>query len=245
MTRMGNGPMTPLAKLLNNETADSPLKSPSQFQEEEEDSAEKPPIRAITNKLRTRLNFAMVKYSNGWTNQSLDELEKNVLDKDAEDEHHDISFLSKTKSPSKVTKPSYNSVISPRRAKRGHRRSMEPLDAGGSANIAFLQAISKSLSPKRRPRLNTTGLRIESNSTHDSPEAEAIETLMSLSSPRSLKRLELAHRALPSQRLSFGEQDEGAIQTESETEDEGDATTTTTMTRTDEQLTDSAPGSPS
>lgn len=210
--------MTPMQKLLSADVADTPLKSPSQLAED----GENPPIRQITTKLRTRLNFAMLKYSHGWANQSLDELERSVAAEDMTMD--DAATLEKSPftrtnalSPSKVTKP-HLAMLSPRKStNREHRRSMEPLDAGGSANAAFLHAISKSRSPRRRPQINTQSLRLEpkEEQLHGRPEAEAIETLMSLSSPRSVRRLELS-RTLPRARLSFG--DEDAVETESENE---------------------------
>jgi hypothetical protein len=253
--KLGTVPLTPMNKLLSHENGESPLKSPSQLADDDLES--KPPIRQITTKLRTRLNYAMVKYSNGWMNQSLSELEKTVLDKDV-----DVAMDGSTASglvsspfgkaigsPSRVAKPQ-SQVLSPRKTKRDHRRSMEPLDAGGSANAAFLHAISKSLSPKRRPHLNTNSLRIDNTISmaeqpHDSPEAEAIETLMSLSSPRSVKKMDLPTRSLPRQRLSFG--DGNAIETESESEyDERSQVRLDSKPKDkdDEALTDSAPGSP-
>lgn len=280
MTRLGNIPMTPMTKLLHDDThGETPLRSPSNVHDDEDG---KPPIRQITNKLRTRLNYAMVKFSNGWTDQSLDELERNFAEGSSNDDqaHLTISKSSLLKSPTKVTKPTRSNILlSPRKGSREHRKSMEPLDAGGSASAAFLHAISKSGSPKRRNFHN--GLRIvpispssassstRVRSSQDSPEAEAIETLMSLSSPRSSKVLEFppvklqpqpqiqpkvhgqsssstqsqtsfTRGSLPRQKLEFGDNDESAIyQTESDDTEPEDA-----MVDVDAR-TDSAPGTPS
>lgn len=281
MTRLGNIPMTPMTKLLHDDAhGETPLRSPSHAHDDEDGG--RPPIRQITNKLRTRLNYAMVKFSNGWTDQSLDELEKNFAEGSSNDDqaHLTVSKSALLKSPTKVTKPTRSNILlSPRKGSREHRKSMEPLDAGGSASAAFLHAISKSGSPKRRNFHN--GLRIvpisPSNasspnrvrSSQESPEAEAIETLMSLSSPRSSKVLEFpvvklqpqphiqphphgqssssaqsqtsfTRGSLPRQKLVFGDEDESAIyQTESEDTEPEDV-----MVDIDAR-TDSAPGTPS
>ncbi|KAH3674193.1 hypothetical protein WICMUC_003435 [Wickerhamomyces mucosus] len=236
--RLSNAPLTPFSN--NNNTtkiAVSPLKSPSSFDTDLEES-QKPPIRQISSALKTRLSYAFIKYQKGWTNQSLDELEKN-LDADVDlDEPFPVNkqstsgnlflqsspFNKNGKSPHKVTKPL--PTRSPTRSVNINRRGSidsESLNTDdGSANLAFLQAISKSRSPKRKSGdLNRNSLKLDIS--HKTPEAEAIASLMSLSSPHSLKPKESFHD-LPRQRLSFGEGKRPKkldVETESDTEYEG------------------------
>ncbi|ONH69841.1 G1-specific transcriptional repressor WHI5 [Cyberlindnera fabianii] len=243
--KLGNVPETPLpngALEGAGDTSPSPLKSPSQAIDDDE---EKPPIRNITSKLRTRLNYAFVKYSNGWANQSLDELEKSVDNEERgaietkfgspspQRAQLASSPFNKNGSPSKVQKPSYH-IKSPVRLQR---RSIDPSDTSGSAHAAFRSAISKSKtlrspgrsvkSPLRPPplQLNTTPSSTTPSSSQSaarSPEADAIATLMSLKSPQAFRpNVELSRSNLPRQKLTFGEKGDSAIETESDTEYEG------------------------
>lgn len=256
--KLSNVLETPYSAKSTNDSNTSPLKSPSDYQDNETEN-DKPPIRQISSTLKARLSYAFVKYQHGWANQSLDELEKTVINKDSDLAEPFKEFTSPNKSqsktyedfwsnsnrsprkgpsPSKVTKPSNNLLRSPTKVNLEHSQRIED---DGSANLAFLQAISKSRSPKRRSQLQND-LRIDSSKfTQQNPEAEAIESLMSLSSPQSFKpKLDLTHQHnLPRQRLSFGEHlspyrskqtspykaNENAVETESDTEYEHSNTT--------------------
>jgi hypothetical protein len=250
LSRISNVPQTPSFKGLgisgSNQEA-SPLKSPSDGKEEADDT--NPPIRHISSALKTRLSYAFVKFQKGWANQSLDELEKNLGQSDdvfkTKDSH--AKAAQKNISPAKVVKP----IKSPQRSMKieqptvllnNGRRFSEDEDLiaaedDGSANAAFLQAISKSRSPKTRQnnphppplRLDPVSLNKEYN-----PEADAIQTLMSLSSPQSFKNSqELASpsqssRPLPRQRLSFGEKlspEKATFKNQSSANDETDVET--------------------
>ncbi|CCH44769.1 Muscle M-line assembly protein unc-89 [Wickerhamomyces ciferrii] len=280
--RLSNVPQTPFSGKTNTDLTTSPLKSPSQFHRDDQEELEKPPIRQISSTLKARLSYAFVKYQHGWANQSLDELEKNVMNKDSDldEPFHELvssqrkgdpktyeefwdstqqqqqnhlqvkSSPRKNKSPSKITKPNSNNLLkSPTKIKIDHSLHINEFENDdGSANRAFLQAISKSRSPKKRPNLQTN-LRIDANKfqqdKNQNPEAEAIESLMSLSSPQSFKsKLELNtsnQQHLPKQKLSFGESlsshsnsssqhqsvpnNDNAIETDSDTEYEESNTT--------------------
>lgn len=231
--KLSNVPETPFSAKSSNDLTTSPLKSPSHFQDSIEDS-EKPPIRQISSTLKARLSYAFVKYQHGWANQSLDELEKTVINKDSDLDEPFKEFTSPNQSqtrtyeefwnnnngnsrghksqysPSKVTKPNNNLLRSPTKVKLENSNSVDRLEDDGSANLAFLQAISKSRSPKRRPHLQNN-LRIDASklpAQHQNPEADAVESLMSLSSPQSFKpKTDFTHQQnLPKQRLSLGEQ---------------------------------------
>ncbi|AJU03779.1 Whi5p [Saccharomyces cerevisiae YJM1573] len=69
------------------------------------------PIREISHTLRTRLNYALVKLQNGWTDKTLPELETELA-------------------PAVQTPP-----------RRYHNRFPDSADAGTSAHTAFLQAL--------------------------------------------------------------------------------------------------------
>jgi len=258
--KLSNVPQTPFSAKSSNELTTSPLKSPSTFQDNED--LEKPPIRQISSTLKARLSYAFVKYQHGWTNQSLDELEKTVGNKDPDlvEPFKELAAAQKASqsktyddfwnngntssssskksliSPSKVTKPTNSLLKSP--TKVNLERDVDQIEDDGSANLAFLQAISKTRSPKRRSHLQTN-LRIDASkytNPQQNPEAEAIESLMSLSSPQSFKpKPDFTNQQnLPRQRLSFGENlsrgsttnnspqryqsNDNAIETESDTE---------------------------
>lgn len=255
--KLSNVLETPYSAKSTNDANTSPLKSPSDYQDNEPES-DKPPIRQISSTLKARLSYAFVKYQHGWANQSLDELEKTVINRDSDLAEPFKEFTSPGKSqsktyedfwsnsnrsprkglsPSKVTKPTNNLLRSPTKVNIDNQRAEDD----GSANLAFLQAISKSRSPKRRSQLQNN-LRIDASKfSQQNPEAEAIESLMSLSSPQSFKpKLDLSHQQnLPRQRLSFGEHlspqnskhtspykaNENAVETESDTEYEQSNTT--------------------
>lgn len=74
-------------------------------------SAGERPIREISHTLRTRLNYALVKLQNGWTDKTLPELETELA-------------------PAAQTSP-----------RRYHNRFPDSADAGTSAHTAFLQAL--------------------------------------------------------------------------------------------------------
>ncbi|CAI4051456.1 transcriptional repressor WHI5 SKDI_15G2340 [Saccharomyces kudriavzevii IFO 1802] len=75
-------------------------------------SASERPIRDISHTLRTRLNYALVKLQNGWTDKTLPELETQ------------LAPAAQTTSP-----------------RRYHNRFPDSADAGTSAHTAFLQAL--------------------------------------------------------------------------------------------------------
>lgn len=225
--RLSNVPETPFSAKSTNELTTSPLKSPSQFKDNED--SDKPPIRQISSTLKARLSYAFVKYQHGWANQSLDELEKTIMNKDSdlEEPFKDLASSQKSRtyeefwnntngkspqklSPSKVTKPNNSLLKSPTKVKLENAHSVDQLQDDGSANLAFLQAISKSRSPKRRSHLQNN-LRIDASKfqqqQQQNPEADAVETLMSLSSPQSFKPKtdSIPQQNLPRQRLSFGD----------------------------------------
>lgn len=246
-SRISNVPQTPMSGSGNRfQVQASPLKSPSSFHTHNDDDV---PIRQISTNLKTRLSYAFVKYQNGWTNQSLDELEKVVDVTPNTDESSEFlkesSHLSPKKlhnsnsstsnslnSSNKVSKPQtliHSPVITSKRFER--RSSIDLNDENneeGSANLAFLQAISKSRSPRKRftnltPSSSNNnlngGLKIDlkpNTINETNPEAEAIETLMSLSSPQGFKPKDsLPKKELPKKKLNFND-NETDVDTESE-----------------------------
>lgn len=220
----------------------SPLKSPSSLNHYDDD--EKPPIRQISSTLKTRLSYAMVKLQNGWSNQSLDELEKNMKEEGRSSNGIKGSLLTSPSMKSSKTSPSKVSKIqvSPNRrveAPNFNRYNHRSINDDGSANTAFLRAMSKSRSPKMKINhkpLPSLKLDQSSLNASNNPEADAIETLMSLASPQSFKpNLASPSHSLasfPRQKLTFGEKlheaskddtgDETDVEVETELEESED-----------------------
>lgn len=165
-------------------------------------TANQKPIREISNNLKSRLNYAYVKMMHHQKKDSTDESNatttttytvkpssySNVFAQDSDTEPESVSFERKPD-----TKTGAGSV-SGSGSGSGHGSANSLLEPGielieeNSAQAAFLKALQ---SPKKKQRsLSSTHPKITrtSSSTDDGPnsqpsEVEAIETLMSLSSP--------------------------------------------------------------
>lgn len=157
------------------------LKSPSVYKDNGK------PIREISNGLKARLNYALVKLQNGWVDKTLPELE-NELDESHQRIPHQQQHLRPRYRGSYHNE--YASVEEEVAYISSH--SDEEGDNGNSAHLAFLKALS---SPKKKHRQNappTSPLqwsarekKSPSSKKQQPPsEVEAIETLMSLSSPQ-------------------------------------------------------------
>ncbi|GCE98490.1 hypothetical protein ZYGM_003708 [Zygosaccharomyces mellis] len=192
------------------------LKSPSVYKDNGK------PIREISNSLKARLNYALIKLQNGWVDKTLPELE-NELDESTASEQQQHRISDKSASSSVHLRPPgyrgsyHNEYAADNDSLSSH--SDEEGDNGNSAHSAFLKALSsprkdnnaappasplnwsakserlKSLSPSSRkpqlPRLKPLKVPYQSQhserqGTKQQPpsEVEAIETLMSLSSPQ-------------------------------------------------------------
>ncbi|AMD21040.1 HEL241Cp [Eremothecium sinecaudum] len=136
------------------------------------------PIRAISNNLKTRLNYAFVKLQNGWQNKTLPELETELEGTGSPRKRHG-------RSPSSTSQPLYQ--YSNKYATSDGEEACELDDSmESSAQSAFLKALS---SPAKKPRsVSRSGITPpfpnipSSTSSRNQPsEVEAIETLMSLS----------------------------------------------------------------
>ncbi|CEP63870.1 Whi5 domain-containing protein LALA0_S09e04346g [Lachancea lanzarotensis] len=177
-------PTTPKSR--NQEVFLSPspkLKSPGVHKDTER------PIRELSNNLKTRLNYAFVKLQNGWTDKTLPQLESVVggsTGKTVEvpklGSHHAYSnkFLEEEDSGNNSAHAALmNALGSPRKKQR----------SGSSSSSGGLVS-----SPRRgqRPPPIITQPAAENQSQNqpkDKPsEAEAIETLMSLSSPKKASK---------------------------------------------------------
>ncbi|EDO17873.1 hypothetical protein Kpol_1043p64 [Vanderwaltozyma polyspora DSM 70294] len=228
-------PTTPKSR--NTEVFLSPspkLKSPGVYKEQAK------PIREISNNLKTRLNYALVKLQNGWVDKTLPELE---IELDGEQNQHQQSNMDTTKlTESQRRMSTYSNIyanddydsnaVMPmaefgngngnNKAKNDSRNDKEdkkkkkvpesklsidttsknlPAENSTSAHLAFLKAIS---SPQKQAseRLNVSPLKWQNRNSprKDQPtEEEAIETLMSLSSPKksSFTNLENAMKPPP------------------------------------------------
>ncbi|KAH3686234.1 hypothetical protein WICPIJ_002791 [Wickerhamomyces pijperi] len=167
--KSSNVPETPLA----HGKQSPPLKSPSSFYRQSgHDDSSAPAIKQISFTLKSRISNAFVKYQKGWSNKSIDEIER------AKDEERELkeqtnfllsspiskSTTGRTQTSSKVTKPT---IKSPTKPNPSASKSPRPLTrrlssdslqemGDGSANFAFSQAIYKRKSPKKNPTSTVT-----------------------------------------------------------------------------------------
>ncbi|CAR29680.1 hypothetical protein ZYGR_0AD03640 [Zygosaccharomyces rouxii] len=194
------------------------LKSPSVYKDNGK------PIREISNSLKARLNYALVKLQNGWVDKTLPELEHKLDEPTSSEQQQQQHRIPDQSSSSIHLRPSgyrgsyHNEYAADNDSSYLSSHSDEEGDNGNSAHSAFLKALS---SPKRRKNNNEApptsplnwsakGERLKSQSptnrkpqppqlkplkvprqsqqpkTKQQPpsEVEAIETLMSLSSPQ-------------------------------------------------------------
>ncbi|GAV55977.1 hypothetical protein ZYGR_0AZ01490 [Zygosaccharomyces rouxii] len=225
------------------------LKSPSVYKDNGK------PIREISNSLKARLNYALIKLQNGWVDKTLPELE-NELDEPASSEQQQQQQQQQDRIPDQAAPSSvhlrppgyrgsyHNEYAADNESSYLSGHSDEEGDNGNSAHSAFLKALS---SPKKRKSNNEApptsplnwsakgGERFQSRSPsrrkpqppqlkplkvphqpqnperqgakqQPPSEVEAIETLMSLSSPQrshSLHEFNLpAHPSSSSRRPS-------------------------------------------
>ncbi|KAM3162382.1 hypothetical protein ACU8KH_02623 [Lachancea thermotolerans] len=172
-------PTTP--KTRNSELFLSPspkLKSPGVYKENEK------PIREISNSLKTRLNYAFVKLQNGWVDKTLPELENKdgpAEPSSTSSSKHRVSysnrFLDDDESDSNSARAAFlNALTSPKKKQRQNSMT-SPARSGSPGKIRPPPISTK---PKEPPS-----------------EVEAIETLMSLSSPKSQSRKKSAEFTLP------------------------------------------------
>ncbi|CCE63125.1 hypothetical protein TPHA_0E00290 [Tetrapisispora phaffii CBS 4417] len=197
-------PTTPKSR--HNEMFLSPsspkLKSPGVYKEHDK------PIREISNTLKTRLNYALVKLQNGWTEKTFSQLEKEV-DREKNPLHSDDTIKLEAQRRLSVYNNIYAndnsdsdgnseedsniarfSIENHKNAKLENKDYIKGLSSN-SAHTAFLKAIS---SPKKSNHANdkypVSPLKWNqregspTKETSPVPEDEAIETLMSLSSPK-------------------------------------------------------------
>lgn len=158
-------PTTPRTRNSEHFLSPSPkLKSPGVYKESEK------PIREISNNLKTRLSYAFVKLQNGWVDKTLPELESQTSSPEGED------------------------AVPKQRASYSNQFLIGDDAESNSAHAAFLNALT---SPKKKQRQESSSSANWSASPRKPPtlpkittkpkdgpsEVEAIETLMSLSSP--------------------------------------------------------------
>lgn len=157
------------------------------------------PIREISNGLKARLNYAFVKLQNGWVDKTLPELENELKS----DKKHGAEYKSDEEVSNAgpgltgafLKRSSYSNEFlntqddSPLKQGFG---AIEEDDSSNSAHIAFLKALS---SPKKKTKQEPPASPLQWSQQKGSsnmpkkekdqpPEVEAIETLMSLSSPQ-------------------------------------------------------------
>ncbi|SCU94155.1 LANO_0E05886g1_1 [Lachancea nothofagi CBS 11611] len=171
-------PTTPKSKNTEMFLSPSPkLKSPGVRKDSER------PIRELSNNLKTRLNYAFVKLQNGWADKTLPELE---------------SVIDTEKTGSAVDEP----VARPCNTSYSNRFLEDEELGNNSAHAAFMTALA---SPKKKQRSGSsssgtwtissrkpppppisikTSEKPKAQSKDQPSEVEAIETLMSLSSPK-------------------------------------------------------------
>lgn len=191
-------PTTPKSRNAEVFLSPSPnLKSPGTYKDNGK------PIREISNGLKARLNYALVKLQNGWVDKTMPELENELSvggkrhKNEEDDEDSETSAAQVEYAREALLKgSSYNNefMTDTEDVARGTGSSaVEEGDTVNSAHLAFLKALS---SPKKKmkqeggprsplqwskPKKINTSLEKEK----DQPsEVEAIETLMSLSSPQ-------------------------------------------------------------
>ncbi|SCU83407.1 LAMI_0C03092g1_1 [Lachancea mirantina] len=196
-------PVTPKSRSSEVFLSPSPkLKSPGVTKDSEK------PIREISNNLKTRLNYAFVKLQHGWTDKSLVELESE-FEKTAGQQPQEGKRLSQPSSLDAATAggPSKEELLSGS-SNYSNAFMKQDEDDSNSAHVALLNALS---SPKRkRPPSPGSSTFWANRSRHLAPistsapakdnsknggqpsEAEAIETLMSLASPKKKSHQEIS-----------------------------------------------------
>lgn len=192
-------PTTPKSRNAEIFLSPSPnLKSPGTYRDNGK------PIREISNGLKARLNYAMVKLQNGWVEKTLPELESELSSTgkrqkhDDEDDDDGLNAARLELARETVLKgSSYNNEYmkdSEGSTEEQDLAATEEDGASNSAHLAFLRALS---SPKKKVKQEGVPrsplqwskpkkiVTTEKGKDKDHPsEVEAIETLMSLSSPQ-------------------------------------------------------------
>lgn len=189
-------PTTPKSRNAEIFLSPSPnLKSPGTYKDNGK------PIREISNGLKARLNYAMVKLQNGWVDKTLPELDSELSSgakrhkNDEDDENGDFDSGQIELARETILKgSSYNNEFitdSEETADEAGSSAVEESDTVNSAHLAFLKALSspkkkmKQEAPPRSPLQWSKPKKIVTEKGKDQPsEVEAIETLMSLSSPQ-------------------------------------------------------------
>lgn len=135
------------------------------------------PIREISNNLKTRLNYAYVKMQHN-IQHSKRSIDDSVTSNTVKPSSYNNVFAqdSDIEAEADISSPDVNSI-----KQDPHVKSEEPVE--NSAQAAFLKALQ---SPKKKQRsLSSNHPKITRTSSSSQPsEVEAIETLMSLSSPQ-------------------------------------------------------------
>lgn len=184
-------PATPKSRNAEVFLSPSPkLKSPSIYKENGK------PIREISNGLKARLNYALVKLQNGWVDKTLPELE-NELGNGKKHKNEDGDDVTPSEQGTQLKSSSYSNQYATDEGEAFQNESsaiddMEEGNNGNSAHLAFLRALS---SPKKKLKQETSATSPlqwtrqkksePAKRQKDAPsEVEAIETLMSLSSPQ-------------------------------------------------------------
>lgn len=183
-------PATPKSRNAEVFLSPSPkLKSPSIYKENGK------PIREISNGLKARLNYALVKLQNGWVDRTLPELENELGN--GKKHKNDGEEVTPSELDARVKGSSYSNQYATNEGEVAQNESaaiddMEEGNNNNSAHLAFLRALS---SPKKKIKQEVSptsplqwSRQKKSEPTtreKDQPsEVEAIETLMSLSSPQ-------------------------------------------------------------
>lgn len=149
-------------------------------------------IKRISENLRTRLNYANLKIQHGWSDKSVEELQKKleddkkhrVLTAEEKSKYDDFWKLGGDELPKYEPPKTPKSPVSPRHRRRGSaastnsRFSLDEVANKGSAERALYKALSPRRTPQR-PQVRTT----TSPSPENRLEHDAIVSLMSLSSP--------------------------------------------------------------
>lgn len=192
-------PTTPKSRNAEIFLSPSPnLKSPGTYKDNGK------PIREISNGLKARLNYAMVKLQNGWVDKTLPELDSELTaggkrHKDEEDDDEgglnaaQVALARETLLKGSSYSNEFMSDSEEASEEAGTLAGDEG-DTANSAHLAFLKALSspkkkmKQGGPPRSPLQWSKPKKIVTTTKEkkeDQPsEVEAIETLMSLSSPQ-------------------------------------------------------------
>ncbi|SCU89562.1 LAFA_0E19108g1_1 [Lachancea sp. 'fantastica'] len=144
------------------------------------------PIRELSNNLKTRLNYAFVKLQNGWTDKTLPQLESVVSD--APTKTFEVPKLGTTAYSNRFLEEEDSGNNSAHAALMNALGSPRKKQRSGSSSSSGLVT-----SPRRgqRPPPIITEPAVEDSEkkSKDAPsEVEAIETLMSLSSPKKASK---------------------------------------------------------